>query len=286
MPGNYYHYEPLKYFNSDDQIRGSPKSIEAIDTLRQLLKCNYTGLDDCLNYVSMHDDVFKYNERLWRFCKMYPQFCFDPNVLNPLCHLFPFQSMKLVRLRAELSEELLLDTSLNIKIVLLIRDPRGTMLSRQHEKWCMESECGNATMMCEDMVSDFKAAKMLYKKYAHRFKAIRYEELEPFEMTKEIFKFYGLPFHAKIKKFLNTHTKRDIGNTFSTFRDSKKTPLKWMRDLNLDEIKRIQLECTEAMLLWGYKEMGNKGSFLTKFDPLLQFPFATTHRLESNRKYF
>lgn len=134
MPGNYYHYEPLLYYDIV-QIRGPPQSTEALSTLRQLLKCNYTGLEDYLEYGQGHTFLFTHNTRLWRNCQLYPQFCFDPNFLNPFCRLFPFQSMKVVRLRAALTEPLLIDTGLNVKIVLLVRDPRGTIQSRKHRDW-------------------------------------------------------------------------------------------------------------------------------------------------------
>lgn len=57
MPGNYYHYEPLLYYDIQ-QVRGPPESTEAVNTLRQLLKCNYTGLDQYLEYGQNHNFLF------------------------------------------------------------------------------------------------------------------------------------------------------------------------------------------------------------------------------------
>ena len=48
------------------------------------------------------------------------------------CPLFPFQSIKTVRLRLNLTRALVEDPSLNVKVLLLVRDPRGTMQSRKH----------------------------------------------------------------------------------------------------------------------------------------------------------
>lgn len=135
ITGNYYHYEPLLNYEII-QIRKPPESDTAISTLKQLLKCNYTTLTDYLDYGQSHNYLFSHNVRLWRKCNLYPQFCYDPNFLNPFCRLFPFQSMKVVRLRAELAEPLLIDPALNVKIVLLVRDPRGTIQSRKHRDWC------------------------------------------------------------------------------------------------------------------------------------------------------
>lgn len=278
MPGNYYHYEPLLFYDIR-QIRGPPESPEAIDTLRHLLKCNYTGLETYLDYGQSHTYLFTHNHRLWRNCQLYPQFCFDSQFLNPFCRLFPLQSMKVVRIRASLAEPLLIDSSLNVKIVLLVRDPRGTIQSRKHREWCPgQPDCDTPSILCDDMVSDFKAAEILIKKYPSRFKAIRYEDLslEPFKVTKDILNFYGLPFDADVEDFLDSHTRTDIGGVSSTFRDSKTAPFHWMRDLSFNEIQYIQMQCNEAMEMWGYKQADNEEALISSiFNPMLKFPFSS-----------
>lgn len=58
-----------------------------------------------------HIYLFTHNKRLWSQCEAYPDFCWEPDFLNEFCKLFPFQSMKTVRLRLKLAEELLEDKS-------------------------------------------------------------------------------------------------------------------------------------------------------------------------------
>lgn len=277
MPANYYHYEPLLHYDIV-QIRGPPQSDAAIDTLRQLFNCNYTQLNEYLDYGQNHNYLFSHNIRLWRNCRLYPQFCYDAQFLNGFCRLFPFQSMKVVRLRLALAETLLKDDALNVKIVLLVRDPRGTIQSRKHRDWCPgQPDCDNSTILCSDMVADFKAAKKFAKRYPTKFKAVRYEDLslQPFKMTKEILNFYGLPFDPEVEEFLDSHTRTDIGGVSSTFRDSKTAPFHWMRDLSFAEVEQIQLNCMEAMSLWGYKETEDEIALLANtFNPILKFPFA------------
>lgn len=277
MPANYYHYEPLLHYDIV-QIRGPPQSDAAVETLRQLLKCNYTQLTEYLDYGQNHNYLFSHNIRLWRNCRLYPQFCYDAQFLNGFCRLFPFQSMKVVRLRLALAEALLKDDALNVRIVLLIRDPRGTIQSRKHRDWCPgQPDCDNSTILCNDMVADFKAAKTFAKRYPTKFKAVRYEDLslEPFKTTNEILNFYGLPFDPEVEEFLDSHTRTDIGGVSSTFRDSKTAPFHWMRDLSFAEVEQIQLNCLEAMSLWGYKETDDEIALLANtFNPILKFPFT------------
>lgn len=186
--------------------------------------------------------------------------------------------MKVVRVRLALAERLITNRKLNVKLILLVRDPRATIQSRKHREWCPgQPDCDNSAILCNDMVSDYDAAIEFTKKYPDKFKAIRYEDLslEPFKMTKKILEFFGLPFDPAVEEFLDSHTRADIGGVSSTFRDSKTAPFHWMRDLTFDEIEQIQLNCAKAMDLWGYMEADDEESLLTSiFNPLLKFPFS------------
>ncbi|CAO1384019.1 unnamed protein product [Diamesa serratosioi] len=274
MPGNFYHYEPLLTFDII-QIRGPPHDKPAINLLKKLLKCNYTDMNEYLEFGQTHNYLFTHNSRLWNQCHLFPNFCYQPKFLESFCNLFPLQSMKVVRLRMDIAARLLEDPSLNVRIVLLIRDPRGFLQSRKHRIWCPGNpDCDNPNIACKDMVSDFKATVELSKKYPMTFKAVRYEDLSlsPFEVTQEILQFYGLPFDDKVSEFLETHTKANVGGVSSTFRDSKSAPFHWAKELSFNEVKYIQDSCKEAMQQWGYKEASNASELLRNFNPLLPFP--------------
>jgi hypothetical protein len=80
-----------------------------------------------------------------------------------------------------------------------------------------------------------------------------------------------LAFDARVSKFLDTHTKANIGGVSSTFRDSKSAPFHWIKELQFDEVRNIQESCKEAMTLWGYKKAYNATELLKDFDPLLTY---------------
>lgn len=108
LPGNYYHYEPLLTYDIM-QIRGPPHDKPAIRSLKKLLKCNYTNMDEYLEFGQSHSYLFTHNTRLWNQCHLFPNFCYQPNFLEPFCKLFPLQSMKVVRLRMRIAAKLLDD---------------------------------------------------------------------------------------------------------------------------------------------------------------------------------
>ena len=79
------------------------------------------------------------------------------------------------------------DPSLNVKVLLLVRDPRGTMQSRKHrvneknkkkldlkivmQDWCPGNpDCDDPAKLCGDLVSDYQAFKQLNKEFPGRYK--------------------------------------------------------------------------------------------------------------------
>ncbi|XP_065355913.1 carbohydrate sulfotransferase 4 [Calliphora vicina] len=275
MPGNFYHYEPLLDFGIK-QIRDPDDEELAIKNIKNLLYCDYhNDMDDYLNFGKSHTYLFEHNERLWSVCKEFPHYCWRPKFLTPFCKLFPLQSMKTVRLRLSTAEALLEDKSLNVHIILLVRDPRGTMQSRRHRTWCGGNpDCEDPQMLCEDLEADYKTADILLKKYPARFRTLRYEDLslDPYDMAQEVLQFYGLPFDPLVEEFLDTHTKVNIGGVSSTYRDSKSAPFHWKQDLKPEDIKYIQQHCTKAMELWGYRKIDNFTDYARNFDPIVMPP--------------
>ncbi|XP_066584005.1 carbohydrate sulfotransferase 4-like isoform X2 [Prorops nasuta] len=271
-PANFYHYEPLLDFGIV-QIRGPPLAEEALKNIEALLNCDYSNLDQYLEYGKTHVWLFNHNTHLWRQCQAHKRICWDHRFVSKFCKLFPFQSMKLVRLRLRAAEKLLAQEKLKIRLVLLIRDPRGILQSRRHREWCPSiPDCSDPALVCADMVSDFRAAVRLKKKYPNTFRVIRYEDLsvDPYRHVKELYEFYGLNFHPDVKRFLNTHTKNDVGGVSSTFRNSKVAPFHWRTDLDFEVVEEIQKVCATAMRLWGYV-MAVNATHQREFDSLTDY---------------
>jgi len=281
-PGTFYHYEPLLHYDIV-QARSGALAQDAVSTLKDLMHCNYTHLDNYLKYGKTHQWLFSHNDRLWSHCisagqkQMKSSYCWTPEFLNKFCPLFPFQSIKTVRLRLNLTRELVEDRSLNVKIILLVRDPRGTMESRKHRVWCPNNpDCEEPARLCQDLKEDYHSFKKLSSEFPDRYKVIRYEDfsMDPYNNTKDVFKFFGFSVHSRVTKFLDTHTKTNIGGVSSTFRDSKTAPFKWRERLSLDEMLKIQDDCEEAMKLWGYKAV-TESDDLHSFEPVINLEHFT-----------
>ncbi|XP_008560063.1 carbohydrate sulfotransferase 5-like, partial [Microplitis demolitor] len=270
-PANFYHFEPLLDFGIV-RIRGPPQDQPAIANINALFNCEYNKLLSYIEYGKTNPWGFMYNPRLWKQCVSHEEICLNPLFLSEFCRLFPFQSMKILRLTLNVAQVLLNDESLGVRMILLVRDPRGLMQSRKKPKWCQNSfDCSNTALLCNDMVSDYNIAVELKEKYPRTFKVLRYEDLslDPFNEAEKMFEFYGLTFHPDVKSYLETHTKNNSGGQFSTFRDSKTAPFHWRNDLNFVEVEEIQRVCATAMKLWGYVLAVNE-THQKEFNPILK----------------
>lgn len=108
VPGNFYHYEPLLNYGIL-QIRGLPHSTKALKRLKKMLHCKFDNMDDYFEFGRDNLHQFSHNTRLWDHCKHKRNLCFDARFTEKFCKLFPFQSMKVVRLRLHLVEDLITD---------------------------------------------------------------------------------------------------------------------------------------------------------------------------------
>lgn len=275
-PATFYHYEPLLHYDIK-QARSGALAADAVRTLTDLMHCNYSSIDSYLKYGKSHPWLFKHNERLWKNCveggrdKYRSSYCWKPEFLNRYCPLFPFQSIKTVRLRLNLTKTLVEDPSLNVRVLLLIRDPRGTMQSRKHRDWCPNNpDCEDPARLCSDLVDDYHSFKRLQVTHPTKYKVFRYEDfsMNPVNNTADVFQFYGFSVHQKVTDFLESHTKANKGGVSSTFRDSKTAPFKWREQLNMTEVVSIQDKCSEAMRLWGYRRV-NSSDQLRTFQPVI-----------------
>ncbi|XP_028035852.1 carbohydrate sulfotransferase 4-like isoform X1 [Bombyx mandarina] len=271
IPGTYYHYEPFLNYGII-QIRGSPLAETVLNSIKDMLKCNFEEMDDFLDYGRGHNHQFSHNTRLWDHCKYKKELCFDSDFMSKFCKLFPFQSMKVVRLRLRLVQELLEDKELNAKVVFLIRDPRGVLQSRLHRDFCHPSpDCSNPELLCADMISDYVAASRLLKLYPDKLMVLRYEDLalNLNSTTHKLLKFLRLSHMQAVDEYLNSHTNTEVSGVSSTFRVSREVPFRWKNILDFEYADQIQMACKEAMNLWGYRMAHNATHMTSKeFDPL------------------
>ena len=265
--GVYYYFEPLHYYAKH---RNPPQS--EIEFIESLLKCRYDQDNiGYLHHVSKPANKFlfkNHNFRLWNSCQHYlPQemMCLLPEYLNKVCPLYPIKLMKTVRLDLRETETLIKDPSLNLKILFLVRDPRGTYNSRSDteiSRWCEDrKQCVNLELGCEQMMDNINAAFDLETRYPGTIKLVRYEDLSmnPHDVVTDMMDFLDLPMIEELNNYIVTHTgaEKQKNNRYGTYRNSTARASAWRDKMSFDRIKEIQNACRAPMSKLGYRLLHN-----------------------------
>lgn len=228
-----------------------------------------------LKHTSLPENQFllKHNFRIWNACStLLPvsSACFMPEFEAKSCQKFPVRLIKTVRLRAPYIEGLFKDPKLNLKVIVLVRDPRGVMRSRSEMSWCDQPMCNNITSVCKDLHRDVAEALRLGAEYQDRITMVRYEDLStsPYKTMDKLINFLGLPSMPEfMDKYLESHTGKyrfpateeakvqvEEEGPYGTKRESsEKTAFKWTHYLDKEFIKDIEETCIEPMTTLGYK---------------------------------
>ncbi|XP_045625224.1 carbohydrate sulfotransferase 1 [Procambarus clarkii] len=259
----YNHYEPLLQFGLR-QIRDGQDAVEAQKIIHDLLSCRYSGHEEYMKTAQNIKEMISRNVQLWNTCSIKDwgdALCFNEVFLTGACELFPWATMKIVRLRLKFLRPILEDSKLNAHIVYLVRDPRGVINSRTDTvNWCNTPDCSNPETLCSDMEADLTAALQLQEEFPGKIYILRYEDmsLNPANKTRELLDYIGLDFEPKMEEFLDSHTTKNLDKPWSTSRESKTRVTYWVSRLSSIKLKAVQEACGPVMKRFGYLPITSK----------------------------
>ena len=169
------------------------------------------------------------------------------------------RATKLVRATMEEIEYFLLrnqNMSRHIKIIHLLRDPRGRLNSfiNLHDK---PYRLPNSSIIsaCRRPMKDIELRKDLEKRYPNMFMEIHYEDVaaNTIDMAKRIYQFvYSEDIPEELQKWIKLNTKNNSTNVkeqhFNTVRkNSSATSLAWKQELDAETRLLIEKECKELI---------------------------------------
>ena len=264
---SFFTFEPLHYMS--DGVRIDDQRVEEANHLiENIFRCDFQSIKTYVQWVqkTRNQFLFKWNKFLWGVCRFRHKSCFDPNFIHETCLRAKVHVMKVVRLHIHHLESLLpklLD--LNVSVIYLVRDPRGTLKSRQNMIWCSQkTNCSDINYMCSEMRDDISSFKRLKEKYPSKLTLIKYEDLatDPTNSAKLLLKRTGIPYSATVRRFLQTHTNSTISesskrNPYTTTRNSKSIAFEWIQTLNKSDIFQVQNICGDLLRELNYKFIAN-----------------------------
>lgn len=257
----FYSYEPLHFMTQANRI--GPKNVtDALNLISAIFNCDFKF--NKYDPMRFKKDPFllQWNKFLWNVCRFRPDTCFDVDYISDVCVRSKYNIIKLVRLPVKHLETLWKQIEhLNVKIVYLVRDPRGVYNSRKNVDWCKKDKvCRSISNICQEMRQDLNDYERLKALMGDNLMLVKYEDisLDPLNMSKELFGKLNLVYSPSVVRFLTSHTKSrrrgDSKKLYSTYRaNSNFTAFHWTRKLGPKEITRIQSSCRDVLERLNYK---------------------------------
>ncbi|XP_035825710.1 carbohydrate sulfotransferase 5 [Aplysia californica] len=175
--------------------------------------------------------------------------------------------LKVVRLSMREADKFL-EKDPELKVIHLVRDPRGTLLSRMHFTSKLTGEMHkNYTNICRRILDDIQVSKIISGKHFGRILTVRYEDLaqEPFVFFRKMYSFLGLKYTPSVEQYIQKRTSIEGLSAYgkplikSTFRkDPFKTAYQWRQELPFQLVKKIDHACKGVYLSMGYRTFSNE----------------------------
>nr|XP_019934357.1 PREDICTED: carbohydrate sulfotransferase 1-like [Paralichthys olivaceus] len=168
------------------------------------------------------------------------------------------------------------DPRLNLKVVQLVRDPRGILASRvetfrdTYRLWRLwratgrrphNLDLGQINTVCEDFLRSVSMGLAKPAWLRGRYMLLRYEDIArfPVQKTRELYSFLGLVLDQSVEDWIinNTRGSSDLSSRhkFTTVRDSAANAENWRVKLSFDMVVYTQTVCQPLLEILGYKNV-------------------------------
>lgn len=177
--------------------------------------------------------------------------------------------IKTIRMNMDVAENLLKEFP-QLKLIHLVRDPRGTYQSRKRGQFLRNQKNLEAITKsnCDTLLHNLQTGFKLNKLYPNRIKTVLYEDLaeRPLEAARDLYKFLGLTEPVNFEQWVQNHTKAGYSNGYydTVRRDSKSTAYSWRRYINLKVVQSFDKNCIDTYKILGlntfnsYSDLHNK----------------------------
>ncbi|KAM9376133.1 carbohydrate sulfotransferase 1-like [Pholidichthys leucotaenia] len=166
------------------------------------------------------------------------------------------------------------DPKLNLKVVQLVRDPRGILASRietfrdTYRLWRLwratgrrphNLDLGQINTVCEDFFRSVSTGLARPPWLKGKYMLLRYEDLArfPLQKTRELYRFLGLVLDHSVEEWIMNNTRGNSGlsswQKYTTVRDSAANAENWRVKLSFDMVVYTQTACQPLLGLLGYK---------------------------------
>ena len=292
-PSLFYIFEPLHTIDCyvrRGMMEEDDRMFRSKYLLKNLNQCHFTkSYVDC--FLAWGLGRFKSNV-LHQMCEATNR-CkgLKPDYISQECTKYDGRfAMKFIRADLEMIKPLVVEKNMNVKIIHLIRDPRGTANSRKkyynempnQHKYNMQKiersmkslglfdqepkvsfKVNTIESLCQWMRDTVGMANDRPDWLKGRYKMVRYEDMavNPIRITRDIYNFVGIDLPESIVKWVKENTNMENDNSgssktgtgvFSTHKNSTATASSWRKDIGMEEVREVQRICGDMMSVLGY----------------------------------
>ncbi|XP_064616340.1 carbohydrate sulfotransferase 4-like [Liolophura sinensis] len=252
-------YQPLQNVDGTFQdpvwIHDADETVERL--IQNYLYCNISGID----VTSLRQRFMleaRYTKPLYDCVRMKRNKMANcvKNFTN-VCTSKKFRFLKTVRLRVHAIEKLLTNDP-SLRIIHMIRDPRGIAVSRQGwQEFYQAKMTFTFGRVCAEMLRDIESVEKLPPEVAKRVLPVLYEEVaeNPESMVEHLYKFVQMPYTGYVREYVKnvTHAAKDNTVGFSTQRaNSAKTAYSWRAKISWKLSSEIDAICERVYKKVGY----------------------------------
>ncbi|XP_071958742.1 carbohydrate sulfotransferase 1-like [Antedon mediterranea] len=268
----FFHFEPLK--SIEQKVPREYFAGNSTEMISDIFNCRFPPKHSLLNFYSKN-----HLHRLSSRALSTPPLCEPETNVGPKrtckalksvtthdeCLKYKLFAVKTIRFaKLQDIESLARDQSFNLKIIHLVRDPRGTFISRakSEKKTSMDmtpDELNNVRYLCLRMKQnlEFVTNKPTPDWLKDIYKIVRYEDMarKPEETAQHLYKFAGLgklPRH--VVQWITNNTQTSSGDSYAVSRNSSATWQEWRNSIPFETSVGIQDVCRDVLRMLGYRE--------------------------------
>lgn len=235
-----------------------------ITSLRAILTCNFTALDQIIfqhRFLRMEWTAnLSLSMRPFRSCLLQQKIY--TNCLSPLfdqCQRSSVVAVKVIRLDMSLVEELL-RADQDLRVIHLVRDPRGMMESYRRigvPKQTNEQMRISADIACKRMLEDCIARRRLGTMYPGRTLLVRYEDLATAtdRVLSDIYNWLlNLAVPESVRKGMNSqlYAHSQDGSMGTKRKNGTATAYKWKHTIDGKYLAYVNKTCRHVLHLLNY----------------------------------
>ncbi|XP_069134009.1 carbohydrate sulfotransferase 1-like isoform X2 [Argopecten irradians] len=168
--------------------------------------------------------------------------------------------LKTIRISMK-SLEFILEKIPTLKVIHLMRDPRGTSRSQKAVGQLSKHYREEISYFCKQVLQDIIDKEILENKYPGRIRTVFYEDVanSPLAYSKTLYQYLGMNFTSEVEKSIFQFTlagksgPKKCGILCTQMANSSSEASAWRSEINMELVKIVDSACSDLYVKVGYK---------------------------------